>query len=381
MALPDFGRHLGAVSLMTSLFEPAQFGALALAHRVVMAPLTRLRSAQPGDIPTALNAEYYGQRASQGGLLITEATDIADDARGYPGAPGIHSPEQIAGWRLATDAVHAKGGLIVNQLWHCGRISHSSMRPDGSVPVAPSAIAAPGGHVNVRGEGVAFETPHALEVRELAAVVASFRQAAVNAKDAGFDGIEVHGANGYLLDQFLRDGSNQRTDVYGGNFENRTRFLLEVVDAVAGVWGAARVGVRLSPWGSFNGMSDSDTGALFDYVVAALATRGLAYLHLVEPRADQNSDVNALNADAPDVASRFKRIFGGPVIAAGGFTRETGEAAVAAGNADAIAFGRLFIANPDLPERFRQGAALNRHDRSTFYGGGAKGYTDYPALG
>ena len=363
------------------LFEPARLGALALSHRVVLAPLTRLRSAQPGDIPTALNAEYYAQRASQGGLLITEATDISDDARGYPGAPGVHSPAQIAGWRGVTDAVHAKGGLIVNQIWHCGRISHSTMRTDGSVPVAPSAIAAPGGHVNVRGEGVAFETPRSLEIGEIAGIVAQFRQAAVNAKDAGFDGVEVHGANGYLLDQFLRDGSNQRSDRYGGSFENRTRFLLEVIDAVAGVYGAERVGVRLSPWGSFNGMEDSDTGALFDHVVAALATRGLAYLHLVEPRADQGSDVNALNADAPDAASRFKRIFGGPVIAAGGFTRETGAEAVAAGNADAIAYGRLFIANPDLPERFRQGAALNRHDRSTFYGGGAEGYTDYPAMG
>lgn len=363
------------------LFEPARLGALALSHRVVLAPLTRLRSAQPGDIPTALNAEYYAQRASQGGLLITEATDISDDARGYPGAPGVHSPAQIAGWRGVTDAVHAKGGLIVNQIWHCGRISHSTMRTDGSVPVAPSAIAAPGGHVNVRGESVAFETPRSLEIGEIAGIVAQFRQAAVNAKDAGFDGVEVHGANGYLLDQFLRDGSNQRSDRYGGSFENRARFLLEVIDAVAGVYGAERVGVRLSPWGSFNGMEDSDTGALFDHVVAALATRGLAYLHLVEPRADQGSDVNALNADAPDAASRFKRIFGGPVIAAGGFTRETGAEAVAAGNADAIAYGRLFIANPDLPERFRQGAALNRHDRSTFYGGGAKGYTDYPAMG
>ncbi|MES2713637.1 MAG: alkene reductase [Pseudomonadota bacterium] len=363
-----------------ALFEPVRLGALALSHRVVMAPLTRLRSAQPGDIPTALNAEYYAQRASQSGLLITEATDISDDARGYPGAPGVYSTAQIAGWRAVTDAVHAKGGLIVNQIWHCGRISHSSMRADGSVPVAPSAVAAPGGHMNAKGEGVPFETPRALEVSEIADIVAQFRQAAVNAKDAGFDGIEVHGANGYLLDQFLRDGSNQRTDQYGGSFENRTRFLLEVVDAVAGVYGAERVGVRLSPWGSFNGMADSDTGALFDHVVAALATRRLAYLHLVEPRADQSSDVNALHEDAPDAASRFKRIFGGPVIAAGGFTRETGDAAIAVGNADAIAYGRLFIANPDLPARFRQGAALNRHDRSTFYGGGAKGYTDYPAL-
>ena len=363
------------------LFEPTRLGALDLAHRVVMAPLTRMRSTRPGDAPRALNAEYYGQRASRGGLIITEATDIAEQARGYPGAPGIYSPEQIAGWRRVTDAVHAGGGLIVLQIWHTGRVSHSSMQPGGAVPVAPSAVAAPGRHMDAEGNPVPFETPRALRTDEMPGIVALFRRAAENAEAAGFDGVEIHGANGYLLDQFLQDGTNKRDDRYGGPIPNRARLLLDVVDAVAAVRGADRVGVRLSPWGKFGGMEDSDPGALFDHVSAELGARGHAYLHVVEPRADQNSDVNALDPGAPDAASRFKARFGGAVIAAGGFTRETAAKTVASGAADAIAFGRLFIANPDLPERFRRGAPLNRYDRATFYGGDARGYTDYPALG
>lgn len=362
------------------LFQPTRLGALDLAHRVVMAPLTRMRSRQPGDVPRALNAEYYGQRASKGGLIITEATDIAEQARGYPGAPGVYSAEQIEGWRQVTEAVHAKGGLIVLQIWHTGRVSHSSMQPGGAVPVAPSAVAAPGEHMDAAGNPVPFETPRALREDEIPGIIALFRQAAENAKAAGFDGVEVHSANGYLLDQFLQDGTNKREDRYGGPVENRARLLLEVVDAVSEVLRADRVGVRLSPWGKFGGMRDSDPGALFDHVTAELGTRGLAYLHVVEPRADQNSDTNALDPNAPDAASRFKARFGGAVIAAGGFTRDTAAKAVASGAADAVAFGRLFIANPDLPERFRRGAALNRYDRSTFYGGDARGYTDYPAL-
>jgi N-ethylmaleimide reductase len=363
-----------------ALFQPLRLGALALAHRVVMAPLTRLRSQQPGDVPRALNAEYYGQRASEGGLQIAEATDIAEQARGYPGAPGVYSPEQIAGWRLVTDAVHAKGGLIVLQIWHTGRISHSSMQPGGVLPVAPSAIAAPGNHMDRTFNTVPFETPRALREDELPGIVELFRQAAVKAEAAGFDGVEVHSANGYLLDQFLQDGTNQRDDRYGGPIENRARLLLEVVDAVASVRGADRVGVRLSPWGKFNGMHDSDPGAILDHVGAALGARGLAYLHVVEPRADQGSDVNALNPHAPDAASRAKVAFKGGVISAGGYVHDTATRAIAEGRADAIAFGRLFIANPDLAERFRLGASLNRYDRSTFYGGEAHGYTDYPAL-
>lgn len=363
-----------------SLFQPVRFGALDLGHRIVMAPLTRLRSRQPGDVPQALNAEYYGQRASKGGLIVTEATDIAEQARGYPGAPGIYTAEQIAGWRLVTDAVHARGGLIVLQIWHTGRISHSSMQPGGALPVAPSAVAAPGMHMDAKGSPVPFETPRALSEDEIPGIVAAFRRAAENAKAAGFDGVEVHGANGYLLDQFLQDGTNRREDLYGGSVENRARLLLEVVDAVADIWGTDRVGVRLSPWGRSNSMRDSDPETLFGHVSGELGARRIAYLHLVEPRADQNSDTNALDPDAPDAASRFRSRFGGKVIAAGGFTRETAAAAIAEGRADAIAFGRLFIANPDLPERLRRRARLNRYDRSTFYGGGARGYTDYPAL-
>jgi N-ethylmaleimide reductase len=362
------------------LFTPASFGALDLKHRVVMAPLTRLRSSQPGDVPNALNATYYGQRASEGGLIITEATDISAQARGYPGAPGIHSQEQIAGWRLVTDAVHAKGGRIVLQIWHTGRVSHSSMQPDGALPVAPSAIAAPGNHMDATFQTVPFETPRALREDEIPGIIEQFRQAAVNAREAGFDGVEVHGANGYLLDQFLQDGTNQRTDSYGGSIEKRARLLLEVVDAIAEAWSADRIGVRLSPWGRACGTADSNPEAHFGYAATELGKRGLAYLHVIEPRADQNSDINALDPNAPDAASRFRALFGGKLIVAGGFTRETADKVVASGAADAVAFGRLFIANPDLPERLRLNGPLNRYDRPTFYGGAERGYTDYPSL-
>lgn len=362
------------------LFTPVRVGAVELSHRVVMPPLTRMRSSQPGDVPQALNAEYYGQRATKGGLIIAEATDISEQARGYPGAPGIYSAEQVQGWRLVTDAVHAKGGVIFLQVWHTGRISHSSMQPGGAVPVAPSSVPAPGMHMDVKGQPAEFEAPRPLAESEITGIVDDFRRAAVNAREAGFDGIEIHSANGYLIDQFLQTGTNRREDRYGGSIENRARFLLEVIDAVTAAWSADRVGVRLSPWGHFNGMSDKDPGPLFDYVTAELGKRGLAYLHLVEPRADQNSDTNALDPNAPDASSRFRKSFGGTVIAAGGFTRETAARAVAGGTADLIAFGRLFVANPDLVERLRRNASLNRYDRPTFYGGDARGYVDYPTL-
>ncbi len=365
---------------MSSLFTPLRLGAIALKHRIIMAPLTRLRSRQPGDVPHALNADYYGQRASAGGLIITEATDISSGARGYPGAPGIYSPEQIAGWRAVVDAVHAKGGRIVLQLWHTGRISHSSLR-SGAIPAAPSAIAAPGMHVDATGNYVPFETPHALTIAEIQGIVDDFRRAALNASKAGFDGIELHGANGYLIDQFLRDGANRRTDAYGGPIANRASFLLQVVEAVAQVWKPSRIGVRLSPWGTFNGMSDSDNPALFSHVIAELSRRKLAYLHLIEPRTDWNLDGQAIDPSVPDAAASFRRLFDGPLIAASGFTRASAEQALAEGRADAVAFGRLFIANPDLPERYRRHAPLNPYDRSTFYGGDARGYTDYPAMG
>jgi N-ethylmaleimide reductase len=361
------------------LFTPLKLGALDLKHRIVMAPMTRMRSAQPGNVPHALNAEYYEQRASEGGLLITEATDITPQAQGYRATPGLYTAEQIAGWRAVTEAVHAKGGFIFNQIWHVGRISHSSLQPDGALPVAPSAIRPSGDHTDASGQSVPFETPRALEERELAGIVEDFVTAARNAREAGFDGVEVHGANGYLLDQFLRNGSNKRTDRYGGSIENRARLLLEVVDGVIAALGAQRVGVRLSPWNGFNDMSDSDGEALWDYVASELNGRGLAYLHVVEPRADFTTDL-PLDANARDAAAHFKSIFNGPLISTGGYVAETARAAVADTRADAIAFGRPFISNPDLPERVRTGAIMNWHDRATFYGGDHRGYTDYASL-
>ncbi|WP_341711818.1 alkene reductase [Erythrobacter sp.] len=365
---------------MDPLFSPVRLGEISLAHRVVMAPLTRLRVNRPGKAPDALNALYYGQRASQGGLIITEATDTSPHAAGYPGSPGIYTAAQIAGWRLVTEAVHAKGGLIFCQIWHTGRVSHPSLQPDGLAPFAPSAIAAPGMHMDRDGQPAPFPVPRELDADHIAAIVADFAAATAAAHQAGFDGVEVHGANSYLIDQFLQTASNQRTDRYGGSIENRARFLLEVVDAVAAVRGGGRVGVRLSPFGKTNGMADADGAAMWDHVVAQLGLRSLAYLHLVEPRADQRSDVNALDPQAPDAAERFKPIFGGPIIAAGGFEPGTAREAIASRRADAIAFGRSFIANPDLPERIRTNAAFNAYDRTTFYGGDARGYVDYPFL-
>lgn len=361
------------------LFTPLKVGALELKHRVIMAPMTRMRSAQPGDNPHALNAEYYGQRASEGGLLITEATDISPQAHGYWATPGVYTPAQIAGWRAVSDAVHAKDGFIFMQIWHVGRISHSSLQPGGALPVAPSAVRPAGNHTNASGQPVAFETPRALEQAELGGIVSDFVAAARNAQEAGFDGVEVHGANGYLLDQFLRNGTNKRTDRYGGSIENRARLLLEVVDGVIAALGAQRVGVRLSPWNRFNDMSDSDGAALWDYVAFELNKRELAYLHVVEPRADFTTDL-PLDADAPDAAAQFKSVFTGPLISAGGYVADSARAAVADARADAIAFGRPFISNPDLPERMRIGATLAWHERATFYGGDHRGYTDYAAL-
>jgi N-ethylmaleimide reductase len=339
-----------------------------------------MRSTQPGDVPNALNAEYYAQRSSQGGLLISEATQISLQGKGYPAAPGIHSPEQVGGWRLVTDAVHARGGFIFLQLWHVGRISHSSMHPEAGLPVSASAIAPNDGGkaFTANFEQVPFETPRALAIEELPSIVEDYRRAAENANAAGFDGVEVHSANGYLLDQFLEDGTNHRTDAYGGSIENRARLLMEVMDAVIAVWGKDRVGVRLSPYGKFSDMHDSDPVALFSYVLRQLSARGIAYAHVIEPRAGGGGE--AVNDSAPNTASIFRSAFDGVLISAGGYTRESAEQTVAAGLADAIAFGRLFIANPDLPERLRLDAPLNRPDRATFYGGAEKGYTDYPAL-
>lgn len=361
-----------------ALFTPLELGALHLPNRIVMPALTRMR-AGPGGVPTALNAEYYRQRASAG-LSVTEATAISVQGHGYPQMPGIHTAAQVAGWQLVTGAVHAEGGRIMLQIVHHGRWSHSSYNPDGSLPVAPSAITPTGNAYTPAFEQFPFETPRALEINEIPGIVADFRQAAQQAREAGFDGVEIHSANGFLLDQFLQDGSNQRTDAYGGTIENRARLLLEVVDGIAIDIGKDRVGVRVSPHGNLGGLSDSDTVSHFSYVVGELSKRSLAYLHLVEPRASSAGIADDASVDSADNASLFRHLFHGPMITAGGYTTEMGVEAVNAGRADAVAFGRMFIANPDLPERIRTDAVLNVFDRSTSYGGGAHGYTDYPTL-
>ncbi|WP_354701650.1 N-ethylmaleimide reductase [Paraconexibacter sp. AEG42_29] len=363
-----------------TLHDPLTAGALQLAHRVVMAPLTRMRATGSGSTaPKALNAEYYGQRASAGGLIVSEATQVAPEGQGYPDTPGIHEPEHVAGWRAVTDAVHAQGGLMVAQLWHVGRISHSSFQPGGGLPVAPSAVVPAGRALDATFSPVAFETPRALERDEIPGVVDRFRVAAGLALEAGFDGVEVHGANGYLIQQFLEPHSNQRTDDYGGTIANRARFLLEVVDAVAGVVGPDRVGVRLSPYNTANdGYAGTEgTLELYTHVLAELASRGLAYLHLVEPRGHRD-EPSPSGIDS--AAALLRPLWPGTLIVAGGFTPASGGEIVARGDADAVAFGRTFIANPDLPERIRTGAELNPYDRSTFYGGDHRGYTDYPTL-
>ena len=361
------------------LFKPLQLGALSLPNRIIMPALTRMR-AGPGSVPTALNAEYYAQRASAG-LNITEATAISAQGHGYPNMPGIHTAAQIAGWQLVTDSVHASSGRIVLQLVHHGRWSHSSYNPDGSLPVAPSAIAPPGNAYTANAEQVPYETPRALKTTELPSIVADFRRAARNARKAGFDAVEIHGANGFLLDQFLQDGSNQRTDAYGGTIENRVRLLFEVIDGVTDDIGKDRVAVRLSPHGNLGGLTDSATVPHFNYVITELSKRRLAYLHLIEPRASSIGLADDASVDSANNAALFRHLLDGPMITAGGYTTAAGIDAIKTGLADAVAFGRMFVANPDLPERIRTGAALNAFDRSTAYGGGAHGYTDYPTLG
>lgn len=362
------------------LLSPLRVGDLDLSHRVVMAPLTRMRSSQPGDVPNALNATYYSQRATEGGLLISEATQISLLGKGYPAAPGIHSQEQVEGWKLVTNAVHANGGFMFLQLWHVGRISHSSLHPEAGLPVAPSAIASSDGAkaLTAAFQQVPFETPRALGLEEIPGIIAEYKKAAENAKLAGFDGVEVHSANGYLLDQFLEDRTNHRTDEYGGSIENRSRLLLEVVDTVVGVWGKDRTGVRLSPFGTFSDMGDTNPVALFTYVLEQLSKRGIAYAHLIEPRAGNAGAGAAIKADAPRTSELFRKAFKGVLISAGGYTAQGADDVIAEGFADAVAFGRLFISNPDLPKRFELDVPLAEYDRTTFYGGSDKGYTDYP---
>ena len=353
------------------LLAPVRLGAYEIANRIVMAPLTRNR-AGPGNAPQDINVEYYAQRASAG-LIVSEGSQVSPRGVGYPGTPGIHSPEQVAGWKRVTDAVHARGGRIFLQLWHVGGISHPSLQPDGALPVAPSAIR-PDGEAFTNDGLRPFVTPRALGTDEIAGIVDEFRAGAENALAAGFDGVEIHAANGYLLDQFLRDGTNERTDAYGGSLENRTRLLIEVAEAVVDVWGADRVGVRVSPINSFNSISDSQPDVTFPYAAARLSTFGLAYLHVVE------DDFTGSESKQTFERAKLRAAFDGAYIANAGYDRARADAALASGAADLVAFGKPFIANPDLPERFAQDAALNEADPATFYGGDEKGYTDYPFL-
>ncbi|HEX2750693.1 MAG TPA: alkene reductase [Verrucomicrobiales bacterium] len=347
---------------MSSLSDPLTIGAWQLPNRVIMAPLTRCRAAE-GRVPTPLMAEYYRQRASAG-LIISEATSVSAMGVGYPNTPGIWSAAQVEGWKLVTRAVHEAGGRILLQLWHVGRVS-DPVYLNGELPVAPSAIA-PSGHVSLIRPEKSFVTPRALRLEEIPGIVEAYRQGAANALEAGFDGVEIHGANGYLLDQFLQDSTNRRTDEYGGSVENRARLMLEATDAAISVWGADRVGMHLAPRGDAHGMGDSDPLATFSYVARELGKRRIAFICARE----------ALGAGR--IGPELKKAFGGRWIANEQFTRTTAQETIAAGEADAVAFGVLFIANPDLPERFAAGAPLNEPDRTTFYGNGPAGYVDYP---
>ncbi len=350
---------------MTTLLEPLKIGDLELQNRVIMAPLTRSRANNEGRVPNDLMVEYYAQRASAG-MIITEATCVTPMGVGYANTPGIWSEEQVAGWRKVTDAVHAKGGKIVLQLWHVGRISHPLFL-NGELPVAPSAIK-PAGHVSLVRPITEYVTPRALELSEISEIVAAYRKGAENAKAAGFDGVEIHGANGYLLDQFLQDSTNKRDDIYGGSIENRARLMLEVADAAIDVWGAGRVGMHLAPRADAHDMGDSTKTETFSYVARELGRRGIAFICTREHQADDS------------ISPLLKQEFGGALISNESMSFESGNALLAAGKADAVAFGKLYIANPDLVERFKAGAALNPPDPSSFYEGGALGYTDYPRL-
>jgi len=360
------------------LFTPLKVGAVTAPNRVFMAPLTRLRSIEPGDIPTPMMAEYYRQRASAG-LIISEATQISAQAKGYAGAPGLHSEEQIAAWKKITAAVHERDGRIAVQLWHTGRISHDSLQPGGEAPVAPSAIRAET-RTSLRDEQgrairVDTSTPRALETEEIPGIVNDFRQAVINAREAGFDLVELHSAHGYLLHQFLSPASNQRTDEYGGSVENRTRLVLEVVDAASEAWASDRIGIRISPLGQFNGLDngdDQEEAAL--YLISELAKRNLAYLHISEP------DWAGGKPYSDEFRAKVRQQYPGVIIGAGAYTAEKAEDLISKGYIDAVAFGRVYIANPDLVERLHRKAELNAPKPETFYGGGAEGYIDYPTL-
>jgi N-ethylmaleimide reductase len=358
-----------------SHFTPLAIGNMQLPNRIIMAPMTRMR-ATVENVPTALNAQYYCQRASAG-LIISEGTAISADAHGYPNAPGIYTTEQIAGWRVITDSVHARGGRMIMQIAHNGRNSHSSLRPDGSAPVAPSAIP-PNIPALTKGfQQVQAEIPRALEIDEIAKIVGEFRQAALNAIEAGFDGVELQAANSHLIEQFLEDGTNTRTDNYGGAKENRARFLLNIVDQVIPAIGADRLGVRLSPFGQYGGIHDGNPRELFAFVIKELSKRHIAYLHLIEARGSEMGLTDVLHEDALNNAALFRSAFDGPLLSAAAYTPESAALAIEQKHVDAVAFGRLFIANPDLVERIQRNRPLSPFDRSTFYGGAEHGYTDY----
>lgn len=361
---------------MTNLLSPIDIGPLKLKNRVFMAPLTRCR-AGPGSVPHELNAEYYAQRAGAG-LIVSEATQISQEGQGYPNTPGIYSPEQVAGWKLVTDAVHKAGGKIVCQLWHVGRVSHNVFQPGGAQPVAPSAIANRGMARLPDGSKVPHPTPRALEAHEIPRIVSEYRAAAANAKAAGFDGVQLHAANSYLLEQFLRDSSNKRTDRFGGSIENRSRFLLDTVEAIIDVWGRELVGVRLSPSGWSAEFTDSTPRETYSHVVRELDTLGVGWLEIRE------ADSDSIAAGSPGFPiGYFRPLFQGILVANTGYTRQRADEAIGRGDCDAVAFGKLFISNPDLVERFRCGASTSPWDAQTFYPSHgavlARGYTDYPA--
>ncbi len=369
-----------ATPVDTPLFTPTRIGSIDLAHRIVMAPLTRARTASDR-VPTALMAEYYGQRTSAA-MIISEATIISPQGAGYAFTPGIYNQEQVEGWKNIVNTVHSKGSKMISQLWHCGRISHPSLQPENTTPSAPSA-SIPGeksGQAFTETGWQPYVEPEALTTEGIKAVVADYRQAAINAKEAGFDGIEVHSANGYLLNQFLSDSVNKRSDAYGGSIENRARLLFEVLDAVSEIWPSDKIGVRISPWNTFLESYLSDNPALYEYVIRKLNDRNLAYLSVVELK---NDPVNKPEdkADLPASITKFVRqYFSGPILTTGGFGAGTGNAEILNGNADIVGYGRDFIANPDLPERLKIGAPLNTPDYDSFYGGNHKGYTDYPFM-
>ncbi len=358
---------------VASLFQPLDLGAIRLQNRIVMAPLTRGRAGVER-VPNNLMLEYYTQRASAG-LIITEATQISEQGIGWTDTPGIHTAEQVKGWQKITDGVRKQGGKIFLQLWHTGRASHPDFQPDGATPVSASAVK-PAGEVRVPTGKKPYVTPRPLKTEEIPSVVQQYVDATKRAQEAGFDGVEIHAANGYLIDQFLRDSTNQRTDAYGGSIENRARFMLEVTEAVVDAWSSDRVGIRLSPTNTFNDMSDRDPIALFTYATKALNQFNLAYLHVLEALPGHM----LANDIGEPVAPHMRRAFKGTFMINGGYDAPMGAEAIDNGETDLVAYGVPFIANPDLPERFRQSAPLNQPDISTFYTPGAKGYTDYPAL-